>query len=84
MIKNFELNLSKNEFFLRLFVDNNFENRLFASIQMIIPKVKIAIIKIFWWAKLMKNNKNNKIIDVINLFIKFCDIKSCQSFFWFF
>ena len=47
MIKNFELNLSKNEFFLRLFVDNNFENRLFASIQMIIPKVKIAIIKIF-------------------------------------
>ena len=32
-------------------------------------------------AKLMKNNKNNKIIDVTNLFRKFCDIKSYQSFF---
>ena len=47
MIKKFELNLPKKEFFLKLFVINNFENRLFASIQMIIPKVKIAIIKIF-------------------------------------
>ena len=34
-------------FFLKLLINNNFENRLFTSIQMIIPKVKIAIIKKF-------------------------------------
>jgi hypothetical protein len=47
MIKNLKLNLSKNAFFLKFFVNNNFEKRLFTSAQMIIPKVKIAIIKIF-------------------------------------
>ena len=34
--------------------------------------------------KINKNNKDNKIIDVIILFNKFCDIKYYQSFFLFF
>ena len=42
-IRNLELNLSENKFFLY----NNLENKLFASIQMIVPKIKIAITKIF-------------------------------------
>ena len=46
-MKNFELNLSKNEFFFKIFVNNNFENKLFASTQIIIPRIKIDIIKTF-------------------------------------
>ena len=36
-------------------MNNNFKNRLFASIQITKPKTKIAAIKIFGWAKLTKN-----------------------------
>ena len=66
---------------IECFLINIFEKRLFASKHIIIPRIKIDRIKTYWWLKLIKINKDNKIIDVINLFIKLCDIKYYQNFF---
>ena len=59
---------------------NSFENKLLASIQIIIPTINIEKINIYGWLKLIKKNRDNKIIDVINLLNKFFDIKYYQSF----
>ena len=73
-------NLFIEEFFLEYLLVKNFEKRLLASKQIIKPMIKIDIIKTFLLLKLIKINKDNKKIDVIILFDKFCDIKYFQNF----
>ena len=46
-ISNLELNFSKKKTFIVFFLFNNFEKRLLASTQMIIPRVKIEKMKIY-------------------------------------
>ena len=56
--------------YLEYFLFNMFEKRLLADKQIIIPRIKIDRIKTYRWLKLIKINIDNKIIDVIILFIK--------------
>ena len=74
-------NLFMGELFFKYLLVKNFEKRLLASKQIIKPMIKIDIIKIILLIKLIKINKDNKKIDVIILFNKFCDIKYYQNFF---
>ena len=74
-------NLFIREFFWEYLLVKSFEKRLLASKQIIKPMIKIDIIKTFLWLKLIKINNDNKKIDVIILFDKFCDIKYYQNFF---
>ena len=74
-------NLFIGKFFLECLLVKNFEKRLLASKQIVKPMIKIDIIKILLWLKFIKINKDNKKIDVIILFNKFCDIKYYQNFF---
>ena len=74
-------NLFIRELFFKYLLFENFEKSLFASTQIIKPMIKIDIIKIYLWLKLIKINRVNKTIDVSNLFNKFCDIKYYQNFF---
>ena len=67
-------------FFWEYLLFNNLEKRLLASKQIIKPINKIDKIKIYRWLKLIKINSNNRTIDVISLFNKFCDIKYFQNF----
>ena len=66
---------------IECFLINIFEKRLLTSKHIIIPRIKIDRIKTYLLPKLIKINKNNKIIEVIILFRKLCDIKYYQSFF---
>ena len=79
-IRKLMLNFLKIEVFFEKLILNIFENKSLASTQIIIPIINIDNINIYSWLKLIKKNINNKIIEVINLFNKFCDIKYYQSF----
>ena len=46
-ISNLKFNFSKKEKILVFFLFSNFENRLLASTQMIIPRIKIEKMKIY-------------------------------------
>ena len=78
--RNLKLNLLNGELVLSCFMISNFENRLLASIQIITPRNIIEKMKIYRLLKLIRNNNDNKIIDVIILLNKFCDIKYYQNF----
>ena len=70
MLNRFDVDL-----FLEYFVINIFEKRLLASKHIIIPRIKIDKIKTYWWLKLIKINKDNKIND-------YKDLKTKNHNFW--
>ena len=72
------------EFFFEYLLVKNLEKRLLASKQIMKPMTKIDKIKIYLWLKLIRINRDNNTIYVINLFNKFSDIKYFQNFSLFF